>query len=348
MGRKPTLRDIAEYVGVSSSTVSRVINSEANVHESTRLRVQKAVVKLGYSQHPIASSLKTGRSSFIHVILESEDSAFMPPMLAGIADRATEAGYRMLLSTLAYERHAMHIDERLIEGVIYIPVFEYSVSLDWIRADLGVPVVCLYGYSESDDVTSIVSDDYGGALIAVQHLLAGGRKIVACINGVEMWIQSQQRFKGYVDGLRGADIPLHRELIEHGDWSHESGFTACERLLRGCEFDAVFAANDKMAAGVLRCLNKHGITVPEQVAVVGFDNRDLCEYVNPQLTSIALPLREMGRRAFDTLIENKERLEIGLKPREQIIQVPCRLVERQSSCKTVSDSFGGTPMRGLA
>ena len=345
MGQRPTIKDIVEHTGISSSTISRVLNNEENVHEATRERVERAISELGYRPHPVASALKSGRGRLVHIIPESDDAALMPAMLAGVADRATETGYRLIFSTLAYERRAVHIDERLIDGVIFIPDFEHSVSLDWLQRDISVPVVCLYGSAEAGSIaTSIVSDDYGGAKMAVRHLVSTGRREIAYVNGVTQWIQSQHRYQGYIDALREAGLEVKGELIQQGDWSRGSGYTACERLLRAGTFDAIYSANDKMAAGILHCLSDHSVGVPDQVAVVGFDDRDLCQFVTPPLTSIALPLREMGRLAFDSLMESRMRLERGEQLTDRIIRVPCRLVERESTRGGISATIDATSL----
>jgi LacI family transcriptional regulator len=331
MKTSPTLKEVAAALGVSSSTVSRVVNDEPGVHESTRRRVRQAVEILGYRRHPTAAALKTGRTDFIHIVAEAEDAALLPPILAGAAGFAHERGYRVVLSTLDYERRSMHVDQRMVAGVIVAPAFEHAVELDWLIRDVRVPVVCVYGYAIDRRHVSVVSDDRGGARMATRHLIARGCRRIGYIGGVADWIQSKQRLLGYKGALAEEGLAFAPGLVEQGDWSRESGFEACRRFLERDRPDGIFSANDKMAAGVLHCLAEHGLSVPEEIAVVGFDDRDLCQFVTPRLTSVALPLGEMGRKASEVLLHNIEASGSDTKPTRGTIRVPCRLVVRDSA-----------------
>ena len=196
---------------------------------------------------------------------------------------------------------------------------------------MAPPRVCVYGYATDPRHVSVVSDDQGGARQATAHLISSGCRTIGYVGGVREWIQSQQRFGGYRAALAARGIPFNENLVERGDWSRESGYEACRRLLARARPDGIFCANDKMAAGVIHCLSDRGLAIPADVALVGFDDRDLCQYVNPRLTSVALPLSEMGRRAFEVLLHN-----IGAAGAEEdlitgTIQVPCKLVRRESA-----------------
>ncbi len=357
MDRSPTLKQVATSLGLSISTVSRVVNDNPDVHEATRRKVQKALERQGYQPNPMATALKTGRGRIVHVIAESEDHAFMTPILGGTASAAHENGYRVLLSTVDFERgggtaevpgwtgggrgspgrdgrsgrNGRDIDHRLVDGFVVMPSFEHGVDLAWLALGADVPVVCVYGYAENPRHVSVVSDDEGGAHMATAHLIAKGRRRIAYIGGVADWIQSQQRMAGYTAALAEHGIAFDERLVEGGDWSRGSGYEACRRLLAAGSPDAIFCANDKMAAGVIPCLAERGMAIPADVALIGFDDRDLCEFVTPRLSTIALPLREMGRRAFEVLLGNIVARHSGAEPVRGIVQVPCRLVERDST-----------------
>lgn len=353
MAKPPTLKQVATSLGVSISTVSRVVNDNPGVHEATRRRIQKALKRQGYLPNLAAKALKTGRGRIVHVVAESEDHAFMTPILAGTASAAHENGYRVLLSTVDFELGdggrggergdgngrsgngsnggARGIDDRLVDGFVMMPSFEHSVDLGWLTRGIDAPVVCVYGYATDPRHVSVVSDDQGGARLAVSHLLARGHRSIAYIGGVSEWIQSKQRLAGYKAALAEHGIGFDERLVERGDWSRESGYQACGRLLERARPDAIFSANDKMAAGVIHCLAGRGIAVPADVALIGFDDRDLCQFVTPRLSTVALPLREMGRKAFEVLLANIGARRTGGEPVRGIIRVPCRLVERESS-----------------
>jgi LacI family transcriptional regulator len=331
MKRSPTLKEVAAALGVSSSTVSRVVNDEPGVHESTRKRIKEAVDMLGYRRHPTAAALKTGRAELIHMVVEAEDAALLPPILAGAAGLAHDRGYRVVLSTLDYERRSRNVDQRTVAGVIVAPAFEHAVRLDWLARGPSMPVVCVYGYATDPRHVSVVSDDRGGACLATSRLIARGCRRIAYIGGVAHWIQSKRRLQGYKAALAENGLAFDPALVEKGDWSRESGYEACRRLLGLGRPDGIFCANDKMASGVLHCLAEQRLAVPGDVAVVGFDDRDLCQFVTPRLTSVALPLAEMGRRATEVLVQNIDALASGEKPIRGTIRVPCRLVERDSA-----------------
>ncbi len=350
MPKPPTLKQVAASLGVSISTVSRVVNDNPGVHEATRRRIQKALKRRAYLPNPAATALKTGRGRIVHVVAESEDHAFMTSILGGTASAAHESGYRVLLSTVDFERSGVRdagpggagrdgrnggdgrgIDSRLVDGFVMMPSFEHSVDLGWLTRGIDAPVVCVYGYATDPRHVSVVSDDQGGAHMAVSHLIAKGRSRIAYIGGIAEWIQSKQRLAGYKAALAGHGLGFDERLVERGDWSRESGYEACRRLLGRARPDAIFSANDKMAAGVLHCLAERGIAVPADVALIGFDDRDLCEFVTPRLSTIALPLREMGRKAFEVLLANIGVRRAGGEPVRGVIAVPCRLVEREST-----------------
>jgi LacI family transcriptional regulator len=345
MAHPPTLKQVAASLGVSISTVSRVVNDSPGVHEATRRKVHRALKRTGYLPNPLATALKTGHGRIVHVVAESEDHAFMTPILGGTASAAHENGYRVLLSTVDFERavggtpgdrardgqNDHGIDDRIVDGIVVMPSFEHSVDLEWLARGIDVPIVCVYGYAQDPAHTSIVSDDTGGASLAVSHLIEKGRRRIAYIGGVADWIQSRQRFAGYRATLAAADLALDERLVDRGDWSRESGYEACRRLLDRARPDAIFCANDKMAAGVIHCLAERELAVPADVAIVGFDDRDLCQFVTPRLSTVALPLREMGCRAFEVLLRNIGAQRSGAEPVSGIVQVPCRLVARDSS-----------------
>jgi LacI family transcriptional regulator len=331
MAASPTLKEVADSLGVSVSTVSRVANDNPGVHASTRKMIREALERVGYQPNPVATALKTGRGRLVHVVAESEDAAFLMPILAGIAAVAHEQGYRVLLSTIDYEQQRAELDHRFADGFVVVPSFEHSVDLEWLTGMTSAPAVCVYGYAADPRRVSIVSDDTGGARLATERLIARGRRRIAYIGGVPHWLQSQQRLAGYRVTLADNGLPQDERLVDQGDWSRESGYAACGRLLESARPDAVFAANDKMASGVLHCLAERGMRVPDDVAVIGFDDRDLCQFVTPRLTTVALPLREMGARAFEALLANMDAARAGGEPTTGVIPVPCRLVERDSA-----------------
>lgn len=322
--------------GVSTATVSRVLNKSEKVHSRTRQRVERACAELGFSRDPIATALRTGRSKMVHLLIERFDGNFIPDILVGIEAKADAEEYRVLVSKLDNAgrdgRDIWEPGNHYVDGIIVVSDTVHGLNLREVAGQENLPLVCVYSYSQDSRYPCVLPDDYQGAYLAVQHLATKGCKTVGFISGPPDWPASQDRLRGYNQAVQDFGLREDLDLIEVGDWTVATGYEACLRLLERTSFDSIFAGNDSMAIGAIDALREHELEVPRDVAVIGFDNAALCRYVRPTLSSIAMPLRELGEVAMGTLLSLIDRRNNGqFSDTEHVIKLPCLLKERDST-----------------
>ncbi|HYA45164.1 MAG TPA: LacI family DNA-binding transcriptional regulator [Acidimicrobiales bacterium] len=327
--RPPSIADVARFAGVSHQTVSRVLNDHPSVRELTRARVLAAIEQLGYRPNTAARALASGRSKTLGVV--ALDSTLYGPAstLYGIERAARRAGYFVsVVSLSAIDRQSVaeavrQLTDQAVEGLAVIaPFISAHDALDRLYTDM--PVVAVEGDPEGE-VPVVRVDQVTGARLATEHLLASGRGTVFHIAGPGEWQEARDRTAGWRAVLEetGADItaPLP------GDWSARSGYEAGQVLAQVPDARAIFAANDHMALGLLRALYERGRRVPEDVAVVGFDDTPESAYFIPPLTTVRQDFRSVGRAVVTLLLE---RLSTGRRSHDRVIIEPT-LVCRESS-----------------
>ncbi|GAB7002891.1 LacI family DNA-binding transcriptional regulator [Nocardioides sp. AN3] len=329
--RRPTLEDVAARAGVGRGTASRVINGASRVSSRARDAVHAAIEELGYVPNHAARSLVTNRTDAIAlVIAESEERFFGEPFFAGvvrgIAGALSEADKQLVLMLAPAER-AGHIEDYLtrqrVDGVLLLSLHDDDTLPGRIR-DRGIPVVLGGGPPPGPGVGYVDNDNAEGARLAVAHLLGRGRTRIATIAGPADMAVGHHRLAGYLAQLDEAGLaPL---TVEHGDFGQHSGEAAMRALLeRHPDLDAVFAANDLMAAGAMSALRESGRAVPGDVAVVGFDDSPVA--VSLGLTSVHQSADAMGRAMVEVLLDTiSDPTEV---PGARML--PTYLVERASS-----------------
>lgn len=322
---------MAALARVSYQTVSRVLNDHPNVKASTRLAVLSAIDQLGYRPNNAARTLVTGRSSTLGlIILDVNDSDGLSPMY-GVERSAREHGYFVGTANLDYVDRASvraavdHLSELRVAGFLVItPIETASDALASLPAD--IPVVAIEGHPGRGIATAAV-DQAAGARAATEHLLGLGHDTVFHVRGPSDWMQTQDRISGWrhalADAGREAPMPLA------GDWSPRSGYEAGLMLARIPELTAVFAGNDEMALGLLLAFSERGLSVPDDVSVVGFDDGDDPGYYNPPLTTVRQDFRAVGRRGIEMLVEQIER---GERNDERSV-IESELIIRKSTSK---------------
>jgi DNA-binding LacI/PurR family transcriptional regulator len=301
------LEDIARATGFSIPTVSRVLShSSYPVNESTRKKILEAAQVLNYSPNISARSLRTERSNTIGIIVDDLLSPFTPPIVRGIQDYLNEYDYLSLIANSdwnpQFEHEAINaLVSRPVDGIIFV---EYShLSVSSILKDSNKPHIFVHRLFGTPIKNSIVPDDRYGASIAVKHLISLGHKRIAYVNGPENWHSSRKRFEGYRAELERSDIQFNPAFVQPGDWEFEGGYQAAQTLINLKEPPtAVFAANDLMALGAIHAVQDAGSTVPGDIAVIGYDNRDFTKIVRPRITTVSMPVYEMGRKAAELLI----------------------------------------------
>jgi LacI family transcriptional regulator len=308
-----TIADIAREAQVSKATVSRVLNDRADgVGPETRLRVKEVMRRLDFAPSGAARDLATGKSRCIGLVIPDIIDPFAPLMIRGIEAALRGLGYGLFLcdseNDPEHEKEQLGLlAERRVEGVILNPALSGDASQLELLERRSVPYVLLdRGVEAGRSDPGVYTDNRAGARMGVEYLLSGGARRLAFLNGPEGLSVSRLREAGVEDAFRAAVLDVATIARGSGDYTVESGERFVDGLLEGGRsrptFDAVFAANDRMAIGAVRALSRRGVDVPGTVEVVGFDDIELASLVEPPLTTVAQPAFEMGRQAARMLL----------------------------------------------
>ncbi|MEU0597923.1 LacI family DNA-binding transcriptional regulator [Streptomyces sp. NPDC006393] len=334
--RRPTLNAVAARAGVGRGTVSRVINGSPKVSARSRAAVEQAIAELGYVPNRAARSLVTRRTDSVALVVpDAETRLFSEPyfseIIRGVSAGLAGAGMQLLLvlarDATEYARLATYLSAQRVDGVLMMAVHSDDTLPDRLE-ELAVPTVLAGRRSAAEPLGHVRADNAGGARVAVEHLLAGGRRAIGTITGPLDMDVARARLDGYREALRDARLTADEDLIAPGDFTEEGGRAAMRELLRRRPgLDAVFAASDVMASGAVLELRAAGLRVPHDVAVVGFDDSIVARHVDPPLTSVRQPLQEMGRTMAGLLLD--EITHRGTGHREVIL--PTELVVRESA-----------------
>jgi DNA-binding LacI/PurR family transcriptional regulator len=303
---RPSLKDVARAVGVSYQTVSRVVNGGPRVSAQTRERVQAAIDQLGYRPNGAARALVTDKTATIGVLADASQRLGPISTLAAVEQAARLVGYEVLVTMLTQPDAALaaqafrRFAERRVEGIVVIaPRMPMATVLKDCRVD--VPAVLLApGEVSHDGFAVFYEDQRAGARLAVRHLIEQGHHRIAHLAGAQHWLDGQVRLRGYLEEIESADIsPLP---VIYGDWSGKSGYQAGQELLQRSLPTAVFAGSDLMALGLIRALYEHGLSVPGDVSVVGFDDAEFASQVYPPLTTVRQDFSAVGQRCLEILM----------------------------------------------
>lgn len=300
------IRDVAKKAGVSVATVSRVVNKNGYVKESTLEKVNKAISELNYSPNAIAVSLNNKKTKTLGLILPDITNPFFPELAKAVEEVANQNGYTMILcnSNGLLEKEMEHIEmlERKYADGIILASDSYTEE-GFKGTDL--PVV-LVDRGANPNYSSITANNFSGAVMATKHLLKQGCKKIAHIAGPEDVLTAAERLKGYQSVVKDSDW-YAEGLIIHANYNTQEAITATKKLLRiYSNIDGIFASNDLIAIGCLKAIRSMGMKVPEDIAVIGFDGISLTDLIIPQLSTIKQPVYEMGEAAANILIKEIE------------------------------------------
>lgn len=302
-----TIRDVAAEAGVSIATVSRVLNDSGPVHPETRKRVETVAARLQYSPSGAARSLITRQTKTLGVMLPDLYGEFFSELIRGIDRTARAASYHVLVSISHDEPKEMEAAltamRGRVDGLIVMAPDRGAADLV-ARLPGALPVVTLNRRSNGGRVDSIAIDNRGGAAAVVNYLIEQGHRRIGLIGGPRGNSDARGRRDGYRAALRTAGLERPAELEVEGDFTEAAGFAAAGRLL-GLEEPptAVFAANDAMAIGALNAMADAGLSVPRDVSLAGFDDIPMTRYLNPPLTSVHVPIQELGHRATRRVLQ---------------------------------------------
>lgn len=340
---RPTIKEVASAAGVSTQTVSRVINKRPDVSPETRKRVQNVIEQLRYRPSALARSLIQQRSYTLGVV--TAGLRFIGPSrtLSGITAAAEDKGYSLLLKELPQFDttdinpifQALH--DRHVDGIIWA-VPEVGENRNWINHssfETRIPIVYL-AMEPRNDILVVSMDNYLGARMAVSHLLEQGYRHIAHVAGPMDWWEAQQRMIGWKDSFSDMEIKSEANQWAEGNWSSASGVDAIEKLFSQYpEMDSVFVGNDQMALGVIQAATQRGLQIPDDLGIVGFDNIPESAYFSPPLTTIQQDQYEIGKVAVAQIIQIIESSLDGLEPvvSNSFVLSPA-LVVRQSSLRS--------------
>lgn len=336
--RRATIRDIADAAGVSVATVSRVINDRPDVAPGTRDEVLRHVRAHNFTTNRSARALSVGRTGYVGFTMPYVRADYFASILAGAVEAAFEQEMRLVLCATLHEHdREVSLLETLIDGatdgaIILLPE-ETSEELEALRSS-GYPfVVADPRIPLTEGIPAVSAAHRAGAKAATDHLLALGHRRIAHISGYRTWAASEERIEGYHAALAAAGVLPAGELLAEGDFEMPSGYAAAGRLLDLAERPtAIFASNDNMAVGVLQAARERGLSVPEDLSVVGFDDAEVARSVTPALTTVRQPLAELGRTAVSLLM----RLVEGQRVEALRVELATRLVLRDSTSPCVS------------
>jgi LacI family transcriptional regulator len=328
--RRATLADVARLAGVSVSTASKALNGRSHVRADTRARVVRAAQQLSFSPNTLARSLLAGRTGTVGLLTSDLEGRFIIPILMGTEDAFGGGQVNGFLcdargDNIREQHHLQALLSRQVDGLIVVG--SRTDPRPSLGRNLPVPVVYTYAPSDDPDDLSIICDNVGAGRLAIEHLITCGRTRIAHITGDPGYGASRERAQGATAALADAGLPLIGEVV-YGAWSEGWGRAAAAVLLeRHPEIDAVFCGSDLVARGVIDTLRDHGREIPDDIAVIGFDNWEvLTTNARPPLTSIDMNLKELGRTAARALFE-----ALDGAPRSGIEALPCRVIIRSST-----------------
>ena len=326
-----TIREVAETAGVSIATVSRVLsNSSYPVSDSARSIIQQVAQDMGYSPNRAARSLRTDRSTLVGVILDNLVSAWSPIIIRGIQDVLHKNGYFSLVVNIAWELHSQadvlrDLLAHSVDGFIFVetwhPVHDRLEMLN------QKPYSIVHRLFHQSDPYSIIPDEFHNSAAVVEHLMGLNHRKIAYIAGDEDYFSSHQRLAAFKSTMQSAGIKIHHNWMAKGKWTVPSGYKCANQILSQDSLPtAIVAANDLLAYGALLAVQDKGLRVPDDVAIVGYDNDVVARASNPTITTVTLPLFEMGQVAAENLL-----CQLQSSEREYAEQlIPGELIVRQS------------------
>jgi LacI family transcriptional regulator len=327
-----TIADVAARAGVSKTTVSRVLNSKGDLDPGTARRVRQVIAELGYVPSAGAVGLARGRTRVLGMLVPSLTWPWVGEVIQGVVDTVEASGYGLLLFSCnrgeeSLRRFASQVSAKSFDGLLVIEPEGTRDFIGELHAS-GLPVVLIDDREHRPQFPSVSTTNREGAQAAARHLLDIGCRRPVVVVGIEGAGCTEERLAGFAEVCEEAGIRQDPALVVGGDFTFEGGRRAVEALLEaGAQFDAVFAHNDQSAAGALQAIRTAGLSVPQDVAVVGFDDVPLASYTEPPLTTVRQPLRALGETAARLLLAHFEGEPLSDVP----TVIPTSLVIREST-----------------
>jgi LacI family transcriptional regulator len=344
-----TIREVARKAKVSTATVSRVFNASAPVDDATRRRVLAVASDLKYTPNAIGRSLSIRKTEAIGLLLPDLYGEFFSEVIRG-SDQATQRmKYHLFVSSSHNHREEIETALRMMRGrVDGLIVMSPHLGAETLMTNIprGLPVVLLNCSTHDPSIDSINIDNFDGAFQLVSHLIGHGHKKIAMIRGTDQNFDAEERVRGYRAAMKDARIPVSLMIEEHGDFSETSGFESMNAILaRSDRPTAVFASNDAMAIGALSAVRDAGLRVPEDMALGGFDDIPIAQFIKPSLSSVSVRISEMGAMAVERLIDAIRKKDDHV--RKQIV-LPTTVIARESCGCSIAGFSGSQAFRKRA
>jgi DNA-binding LacI/PurR family transcriptional regulator len=304
------LNEVADKAGVSIATVSRVINNNPNVNGEKKARVEQAIKLLKYRPNRVAKRLrnKSASGNILGVLIPDIQNPFYVDVLRGIEDVSFEHRYALIMCNFSQDdkKEQMYLDilqSESIDGLIAAPAHENDQKIISMVKN-GMPVVCVDRGLKDVDVDLVTVENQNGAYSAVDYLAKKGYKRIAYISGLAHLPSSQQREAGYLKALTDNGLSIDRSIIKYGDSRHDSSLKLCQELIAmENRPDALFTGNNLITLGALETIHMNGLNIPNDIAIVGFDDMNWSNSLNPPLSAVRQPAYEIGKRAAELLIQ---------------------------------------------
>ncbi|MGJ3205419.1 MULTISPECIES: LacI family DNA-binding transcriptional regulator [Geobacillus thermoleovorans group] len=325
-----SIKDVAKRANVSTATVSRVLRNAGNVTEETRQRVLEAIEALNYQPNVLGRYLRRMETETVLVVVPDITNPFFSKVLRGIEAVALKHGYQVLLGDTQNdvrleEQYLNLLPQRQVDGMIFLTARIRKELVEEMARQFPIVLAC--EYLEGADIPTVSIDNISSARKATEHLIRLGHCRIAHLSGPMNIILSRDRLRGYQQALAQHELEADAALVQEGDFTYESGYNLTLKLLAlEKPPTAIFAANDEMAIGAIKAVRHRGGRVPDDVAVVGFDDIQMASIFEPSLTTIAQPMFEIGQKAMELLLALIE----GTSARRRQLVLPDRLVIRDS------------------
>ncbi len=333
-----TIGDVAKLAGVSTMTVSRVINNSGYISPSTRERVERAITQLGYVPNALARSLRFKQTKTIALILTDITNPFFTTVARGVEDAASEQGFSVILCNTdeSESKEGEYLNmllQKQVDGILLVPARCSSESISMLQSR-SVPTVVLDRRVEGVQVDAVLGDSEEGAYQLVRHLLDLGHRRIAVLSGPRSVSTATDRVAGFRRAMTKAGLTIDESMVQYEAFSQEAGYRMTQRVLAAAHRPtALFAGNNFIAVGAFGALRDAGLKVPEEMSLVAFDDLPLPLAMDPFLTVAAQPAYEMGRRATELLLDRLT----GEAPEEcRDVVLPVTLVVRRSSAPPLS------------
>ncbi|MDE6406546.1 MAG: LacI family DNA-binding transcriptional regulator [Lachnospiraceae bacterium] len=347
-----TIKEIARECGVSVATVSNILNGRPNVGEETRMKVLEVVRSKGYQPDYNARGLRKRRTNMIGIIAEDICQFSTPAIMEGIMRHCEKQKYRTVIQNLRlyarwgefwYENESAYrsvldpvMQEMMsirVEGLLYVA--GHARVVRYFSDAMPIPTVLAYAYTHSPYTPAVIPDDEKAACEMTRYLISMGHRKIGILAGKADNIHTGSRLRGHQRALFEENILYNPGWVRYGDWERRSGYRFAGELVDE-GVTAIFCMNDRMAGGVYDYFREHGIRVGDDISVAGFDNQEISQYCSPALTTMELPLYEIGTEAAAILLESLDTDEKSGPDGVMERSIPCKLIERESVKRAAS------------